>query len=195
MKKTIKVLLIIWPIVCICYLLALNYFDNRKLNLELGQPDGVVWGYGADQIRLEVTSRQEGEIIFYTLRFKDADGSILQTKKFSIDYDLFGTGLVKTVQSDADSEVEILVWSNRDETQAYVLDYQDGQIVTIPYSTVSDELGPLTDRHRMVSIGRPMLIFAFVPLFLLYYLVLGIMWFIVSRIKRHRARKEADTAT
>ena len=184
MWRVLKILIFLWPVAILVYFFNSNFLDQVNVDEKLSDPNGLVWGSDAEQIRVRVEKTFAGEQKIYTIILIGHDSQILEKNIFAIDGDEFGGGFVKAVQADNDQQLELIAWGHHEG--GYLLDYSSGKISKISFQKASDEMQQLATNWYQVHVEKRFRIFLLVVSFIAYYIIVGGIIFIIKIIRRRR---------
>lgn len=189
MGSTLKKILLLWPILVIVYFIGSTVVDQTSIDKKLIEADGLVWKYGDNHISVNVTRTSQGELNSYEITLIDNDSLVLFKDIFVIDTDMYGGGFVKAVQTDNDSDSELIVWGGHERDQSYALDISEGKITKTEFSKLPKEVHQLTKqwhqayvKYRASSILLGIIVIG-------YYSIVMIVLLLIKLVRRRKARK------
>jgi len=186
MKKTLKILALLWPIAALLLLSGYHAYMRGQIDKGMEEAHGWVWNKDATRFAVRIEERQEGELVHYLIHVTNQENKMVFQTSFTIDRDMFGGGFVKTMQVDRDPEKEVVLWGLH-ERSAF-LDLSEGAIIKRPFNDALPEARALAKEWHRYHVMANFEIFILVVFTLVYYvllgLILGIFW--IFRRKKER---------
>jgi hypothetical protein len=136
---------LVGPIVLYLLYLGVGCREQAQIDARVRSADGLVWGQGEQRLTVEARESRAGETEQVALRIVDVHGVAVFEQTITIDWDLFGGGLVARMQVDDDPEDEIVAFGRIERTEPdlgrgdFVLDYQAGQVRRLSLDQASSE--------------------------------------------------------
>jgi hypothetical protein len=173
------------PVLVWIIIIILNPSQGSSDAFEMSEAQGMVMGEGNEQLTVFIDRLNDGEIGTDIISLRSTDGSTAFEDKISIDYDMFGKGLITAIQIDDDPELELLAWGNNViEGESFYLDYVEGVVEKISFDNVPGEIKDHIINGKGQSDGLIIIAGLMVILTPIYYLILVITFF--SRRSRNK---------
>lgn len=179
MTKHPYLLLSLLPILLWVILLVMVSSQNSSTAFGMTEADGLIMGTGDEQLTVFIDRMLDGEVATDIISLRSTDGRTVYEDKITIDYDLYGRGLIKGIQVDNDPELELLAWGNNVvDGESFYLDFNAGGVERKRFDTIPDEIknyiiNDQNNANELTAIAGLMVLLTPV-----YYLILLITFFV-----------------
>ncbi len=188
MWRTLKIVMLLWPIPFMLFFIGTNAIDKAAVDKKLMDPNTIIWNTASGQIRFHVSMTSAGEEDTYLITLTDKNGQTIFREEFVNNRDMRGGGFVKGVQADGDPELELLVWGPNEWRTSYLLDYPNGQINKIGLDQFSPEVLRITREWHQAHVDDGLTIVLLGIGCAVYYLLILTIWFISKGVKCFKNR-------
>ncbi len=185
MKKTVKIILLLWPVVILMGMCGYHSYNRQQVDRILRSADGLVWTSGDSQYKVNVNQREDGELLYILIKVVGPEDNTVYKTSEVIDRDMYGGGFVRAAQVDNDPQQEVIVWKNRD---SFFLDFVDGTVTQVSFDKAPSELKEIARKWHQFNVisGIETTILLFIAF--VYYILFGIITVIVRLVNRFRKR-------
>jgi hypothetical protein len=196
--KTLWRVALVGPVVLYLIYLGVGCREQAQIDARVRPADGLVWGQGEQRLAVEARASRAGETEQVALRIVDVHGVAVFEHTITIDWDLFGGGLVARMQVDDDPEDEIVAFGRIERTEPdlgrgdFVLDYEAGQVRRSSLDQASSETHLTLGRWYQYHVLRPVTVLTELFALGVYYAGVGAVALIVRAIRRRRNRASAE---
>ncbi|NCD33719.1 MAG: hypothetical protein EOL87_09940 [Spartobacteria bacterium] len=90
MKKRIKVILLVWPIVLLLGVAGYFSYQRHQMDMKLMDANGLVWKSADALLVAQINQREEGELLHIQIEIINAGKERIYEKTEMIDRDMFG---------------------------------------------------------------------------------------------------------
>ena len=189
MKKQFKWFFLLTPIAVWVLLFGVYSYQNSKIKNLMQDADGLILGTANNRFVVRTSRTFEGEVSTDVIIVTDHDGKIVLETVVSMDHDLYGTGFVKAIQADSDSELEVVAWGNNiKQGEPFYLDFVDGTVKQRPFDEISIVVIKIIEDYKQFNTLYPILFGLLLFLTPAYY----ILYFIIYLIAKASGRKKVQ---
>ena len=182
MMRTLKYVFLYGPLAA--WLLAAGScaFQRHAVEHHFRSADGLVWGEGAEAVKVRVEESREGELTNYRIEFVPSDGSPPIRRTFTVDGDMWGGGFVRSLQADGDRERELAAWGRHEAGESFIADYRAGKVVFLPFDDAPPAVREVARRWHDARIMTPPAITAALLPLAAWYAVAGVVFLAVRAL-------------
>jgi len=189
MKKQFKWFFLLTPIAVWVLLIGVYSYQNSKIKNLMQDANGLILGTANNRFVVRTSRTFEGEVSTDVIIVTDHDGKIVLETVVSMDHDLYGTGFVKAIQADSDSELEVVAWGNNiKQGESFYLDFVDGTVKQRPFDEISIVVIKIIEDYKQFNTLYPVLFGLLLLLTPAYY----ILYFIIYLIVKASGRKKVQ---
>lgn len=186
LKKLIKWTLLIGPLIFLVFMAGDRFFQLKKINKILKNADGIKLIHDHEELTVHVSEKSIKETTQHTILLTPSGKKAIQEYSFTIDWDMYGGGLVAAIDLNEDGDLEIVAWGIHESEQSFYIDVAGKKIIERPYKKISPNLKLLFQKWHTINVMKGMELSILTILLFLYYSALLVIFFIRRIIKSNR---------